>query len=138
MHVRPEVHAFLERQLPGMVAVVGTNGADGFPHLVPVWYRWDRKRIHIWTLASRIWVQNTVRDPRISFSVQEDQDPYFAVMMKGQASLETGDHPEIDAEILAITSRYVPETGIEAYIRAWPGLRTILRIQPETVLYRQD
>ena len=41
MEVRPEVDALLKRELPGLLGVVGTNSQNGFPHLVPVWFRWD-------------------------------------------------------------------------------------------------
>lgn len=138
MEISAKVHDFLNRELPGMVAVIGTNGADGMPHLVPVWYRWDGELIHIWTLESRVWVQNLVRDTRVGFSVQEEADPYMAVMMKGHATIETGDHPEIHGEIRRITRRYVVESEIENYIESWPGLRTMVHIKPESVLYRND
>ena len=89
--IRPEVHGFLGRELPGLLGVVGTNSEDGVPHLVPVWYRWDGARIHVWTHESRIWVRNLARDPRAGFSVQEPAEPYAAVPMKGRAASAAGD-----------------------------------------------
>ncbi len=138
MEIRTHVHDFLNRELPGLVGVVGTKGEDQFPHLVPVWYRWDGELIHIWTLEDRMWVQNLVRDARVGFSVQEDQEPYMAVMMKGRARIETGDHAAIDDKIRRITRRYVVEPEIESYIESWPDLRTIVQIKPERVVYRKD
>ena len=134
--VRPEVHALLNRELPGLLGVVGANAKDGYPHLVPVWYRWDGSAVHIWTEESRIWVRNLVRDPRVGFSVQETDEPLAAVTMKGRASVETGETQEIDDEITLITRRYVPASEVEEYIGHYPDLRTIVHINPSRVLLR--
>ena len=124
-------------QVPGLTGVVGTNGPDGVPHLVPVWYRWDGRRVHIWTLGSRIWVENLRRDARVGFSVQEEPFPRRAVVIKGRAEVVSGDDPEIDEEILRITRRYVDEGDMDAYIAQNRGLRTMVRIDAESVLYRR-
>jgi PPOX class probable F420-dependent enzyme len=138
MEIRPRVHKLLDRELPGLLGVVGANSEDGFPHLVPVWYRWDGARIHIWTHESRIWVRNLARDPRAGFSVQEPAEPYAAVTMKGSARIATGDNEHVSAEIERITRRYIPGPDVDDYIQAWRGLRTIVSITPEAVVYRSD
>lgn len=134
---RSEAATRLLDQVPGLTGVVGTNGADGIPHLVPVWYRWDGGRVHVWTLGSRIWVENLRRDPRVGFSVQEEPFPRRAVAIKGRAEVVTGDDPEIDAEILRITRRYVDESDMDAYIAQNRGLRTMVRISADSLLYRR-
>ena len=138
MEVRPEVQALLDRELPGLLGVIGTNSEDGYPHLVPVWYRWDGSAVHIWTEESRLWVRNLVRDPLVGFSVQEPGEPYAAVTIKGQASVDTGDSQEIDAEIERITRRYVPAPEVRDYIRGYAGLRTVVHIKPAGILFRSD
>jgi PPOX class probable F420-dependent enzyme len=138
MVIRPKVHGFLDRELPGLLGVVGTNSEDGFPHLVPVWYRWDGARVHIWTREGRIWVRNLARDPRAGFSVQEPAEPYGAVTMKGSAKITSWDDERVSAEIERITRRYVPPLDVAGYIHAWRGLRTIVSITPKTVVYRSD
>ena len=124
-------------QVPGLTGVVGTNGPDGIPHLVPVWYRWDGERVQIWTLGARIWVENLRRDPRAGFSVQEEPFPRRAVAIKGCAEVVTGDDPEIDEEILKITRRYLDENDMDAYIAQNRGLRTMVRIGAHSLLYRR-
>ena len=124
-------------QVPGLTGVVGTNGPDGIPHLVPVWYRWDGRTVHVWTLGSRIWVENLRRDPRAGFSVQEEPFPRRAVVIKGRAEVVTSDDPEIDEEILRITRRYVDVSDEEAYIRQNRALRTIVSINADSLLYRR-
>ena len=137
MTIESESARRLLDQVPGLTGVVGTNGPDGIPHLVPVWYRWDGERIHIWTLGSRIWVENLRRDPRVGFSVQEEPFPRRAVVIKGRAEVVTGDDPEIDEEILRITERYVNESDMDAYTAQNRGLRTMVWIVADSVLYRR-
>ncbi len=129
-----EMRNFLNRTDPALVGVVGTLGADGFPHLVPVWFRWDDERIHIWTLAARAWVRNAARDDRVAFSVQEDQVSNFGVTLKGRARIVTSDGPWVTDQIWAITRRYIAaEPEAKTYIDRWLHLRTIVSITPEKI-----
>ena len=41
MKIEPRMHELLNRERPGLLAVIGTLGRDSCPQLVPVWYRWD-------------------------------------------------------------------------------------------------
>lgn len=134
MPASDNVRAFLDRELPAMLGVVGTLMRDGAPHVVPVWYRFDGERVHVWTLESRLWVQNLLRDNRAAFSVQEEAEPYGAVLMRGRAAVETGDGQGISNEIRRITRRYVAATGVEGYIKDWLRLRTIVTITPEKIM----
>ncbi len=118
---------FLQRADPAMLGVVSTLLPDGSPHQVPVWYRWDGERVHIWTHDERLWVRNLLRDPRVSFSVQEPGPPFGAVIMRGRADVEYDD----PGEIRRITERYIEADQVEAYVADWPHLRTIVRIRPE-------
>ena len=130
LEISPRTHEFLNRE-PGLLAVIGTNSRHGYPLMVPVWYRWDGDAILVWSLASRAWIHNLSRDPKTGVTVQEEAAPQMAVIMRGEASVETGDSASIDEEIRRITRRYVSEEKIEAYIRDWPELRTIVRIVPQ-------
>lgn len=128
------IRAFLQRAEPAMLGVVGTNGAGGFPHLVPVWYHYDGERVHIWTLESRAWVQNLARDNRVAFSVQEEKVSSTGVTLQGRAAITTGEEPFVLDAIRRITLRYVPDPAdAETYIQRWPRLRTIVSISPEKV-----
>ncbi len=132
VEINTETHQFLNRE-PGLLAVIGTNGRHGYPLLVPVWYRWDGEAVLVWSLESRAWVQNVLRDPKVGVTVQEESAPQMAVIMRGTASVETSDGPRIDEEIARITRRYVPENSMDGYIRDWPELRTIVRIVPRRI-----
>ena len=129
MEIDSKVHDMLNRERPGLLAVIGATSRDGFPHLVPVWYRWDGRAIYVWTLGSRAWVRNVLRDPKVGVSVQDDSG--LAVMIKGYASVRTADDAEVHDEIGRITRRYVADEEVQGYIDDWPALRTIVRIEPQ-------
>lgn len=129
-----EIGAFLNRTGPALVGVIGTLGADGYPHLVPVWYRYDGEQVHIWTLESRAWVKNLARDNRAAFSVQEEQLTNTAVSLKGRASILTNAGAWVTQQIWDITQRYVPdEAAAQAYVAKWQHLRTIVSLRPEKI-----
>jgi PPOX class probable F420-dependent enzyme len=128
---REEIQAFLDRELPAMLGVLGTLRRDGSPHVVPVWYRYDGEAVYVWTTDERAWVRNLLRDARVSFTVPEPEPPYSAVVMHGRAEVTTSDSPEITEEIRRITRRYIGEPEVESYIAGWKHLRTIVTIRPE-------
>lgn len=116
-----------------MLGVIATLGPDGYPHAVPVWYRYDGERVHLWTIDTRRWVKNIARDNRVSFSVQEDKPPFAAVIMRGRATILTRHGEEVSEEIRRITRRYIEEPNVEEYIKGWLHLRTIVSLRPEKV-----
>ena len=121
---------------PAQLAVVATVDPDGAPHAVPLWFRWDGSAILIWTGARRHWVRNLVHDRRVAVTVALDRDPFPGLIIRGTATVlgdgsATHPHEPVDAEIAAITRRYIPSDGVDAYIASWPELRTIVRIVPE-------
>jgi PPOX class probable F420-dependent enzyme len=126
------VRSFLARTSPSMLGVVGTTRADGSPHVVPVWYRHDGEAVHIWTGDDRRWVRNLARDNRVAFSVQEEQPPFGAVIIRGRAEIRRG--AGVDEEIRRITERYIPAAEVTAYVARFPHLRTIVTIRPEKVV----
>ena len=62
-----EAHAFLEEQ---KTVTCATNGRDGFPHLMPLWYVLRDDRIWAWTYAKAQKVKNLERDPRATLQVE--------------------------------------------------------------------
>ena len=132
MKFEPRMHELLNRERPGLLAVVGTLSRDNCPHLVPVWYRWDGQAVLVWTLAERAWVRNVQRDSKVGVSVQEGGT---ALMMKGRATVHTSDGPEVDEEIRRITRRYVADDKVDGYIADWSELRTIIRIEARSVFF---
>ena len=62
-----EAEAFLAAQ---MTLTCATNGRDGFPHLMPLWYVLRDGRIWAWTYAKSQKVKNLERDPRATLQVE--------------------------------------------------------------------
>lgn len=129
-----ELQAFLDQTFPTPLGVVGTLRTDGSPNVTPVWFRWDGSSVKIWTTDTRAWVRHLQRDPRVAFSVQTFDSPYPAVVIRGLATMATGDEPGVLDEIRAITHRYVAPEEVEAYVTDWPTLRTIVTISPERII----
>ena len=129
-----ELETFLAQTFPTPLGVIATLRRDGSPHIVPVWFRWDAGVVKLWTTETRIWVRNLLRDPRVAFSVQTFEEPYPAVMMRGDATVVTADDAATLEEIRAITRRYIVPEEVEAYIADWPDLRTVVTIAPDRIV----
>jgi PPOX class probable F420-dependent enzyme len=68
---------------------VATNGRDGFPHLVAMWYGFLDGKPAFWTYARSQKTRNLERDDRITLMV-EDGDTYATlrgVMLAGRATI---------------------------------------------------
>ena len=88
-----ETAAFL---LGGRKVQLATNGQDGFPHLVTMYYVMNRGQITFWTYRKSQKAVNLERDPRISCLV-EDGEEYFdlrGVLVQGTAR-RIDDHERI-------------------------------------------
>ena len=62
-----EAGAFLAEE---KTVTCATNGRDGFPHLMPLWYVLREGRIWAWTYAKSQKVKNLERDPRATLQVE--------------------------------------------------------------------
>jgi PPOX class probable F420-dependent enzyme len=86
-----ERDAFLAAQ---RVCRLGTVGADGAPHVTPVWFVWDGAALWIYSIVkSQRWT-NVIRDPRVS-AVVDAGDDYFelhGVELLGEAE-PVGEQP---------------------------------------------
>jgi PPOX class probable F420-dependent enzyme len=83
-----EVGAFLREQ---HVVAVATNGRDGWPHVMPLWYAVRGERdVWVWTYAASQKVRNIERDPRATLTIEagEHYDELRGVMLRAQASIE--------------------------------------------------
>ena len=62
-----EADAFLAEE---RTVTCATNGRDGFPHLMPLWYVVRDGRIWAWTYAKSQKVKNLERDPRATLQIE--------------------------------------------------------------------
>jgi PPOX class probable F420-dependent enzyme len=116
-----EVAEFLDAQ---RIVVVATNGHDGFPHLMPLWYVVRAGRLWGWTYAKSQKARNMERDPRTTLQVEDgvDYDQLRGVMLRTEVTL----HRDVDTVAgigVGLVDRY-SGTGPE-----FDGLRDFFRSQ---------
>jgi PPOX class probable F420-dependent enzyme len=95
-----EVLAFLDEQ---RTVVCATNGREGRPHLMPLWYVVRDGRLWSWTYAKSQKVRNLERDPRATLQVEAgvEYDVLRGVMLETDATIhrETEDVAALGVEI---------------------------------------
>ena len=98
---------FLEEQ---RVVVCATNGRDGFPHLMPLWYVVRDGELWAWTFAKSQKVRNLERDTRATLQVEagEEYQELRGVMLK------------CDVEVIRETER-VRDLGLDIFARYTGG-----------------
>jgi PPOX class probable F420-dependent enzyme len=106
-------------------AVVATVGEDGHPQTSIVWIDTDGENVVFNTTNSRAKGRNLRKQPRVSVSIWDNDDPYKYLEVQGAAELDengAGEH------INDLSHKYVGEDFHT------PTNRVIVRIRPERVL----
>ena len=99
-----EVHDFLSGE---HILQVASIGADGFPHLAPMWYVLEDDRIVFRSFTRSQKIVNLTRNPKLSVLVEAGHgyDELRGVMIRGEARLVTD--PEYVLELYGkLASRY--------------------------------
>ena len=111
---------------------VATFARDGTIHVVPVWVDVQDGRPTLNTAEGRAWPRNLERDPRVTLTVQNLDDPEEYVEVRGRVAERT--HEGADEHIDALAQKY---RGEEVYSGRRPGeQRVIIRIEPEYVYFK--
>jgi PPOX class probable F420-dependent enzyme len=127
-----EAAAFLEDH---RIVVVATNGRDGWPHLMPVWYVVRDGELWGWTYAKSQKVRNLERDDRATLQVDDGHayNELRGVMIKARCEL----HRDLDTvagvgEALAIKYGDLDSVGPEAreVFRNQAAKRVALQFHP--------
>ena len=129
-----ELAAFLYEQ---RTVVVATNGRDGWPHLMPLWYTVRGGELWSWTYARSQKVRNLERDPRATLQV-EDGEQYHelrGVMIRSEVVLHR-DVETVAAFGVELFSRYtgadpLPDE-VRAMVEAQAPKRVALQFAPAT------
>ena len=114
------------------LAFVSTLMKDGHPHITPTWIDIQDGHIFVNTAIGRIKQKNVSRDPRISISIVDQNNPYDMVTVRGRVIGQiTGD--AADEHIDKLAKKYL---GKDKYPNRAPGeKRVILKIKPERVFH---
>ena len=81
------------------------------------------------SVEGRAWARNLERDPRITLTVQNMENPYEYVEVRGKVAERT--HDGADEHIDALAKKYL---GVDSYPYRQAGeQRVIIRVEPEHV-----
>jgi PPOX class probable F420-dependent enzyme len=110
-------------------AHVATIREDGTPHVTPVWVDVDDGHVVLNTAEGRAWPKLARRDPRVTITVQNLENPYEYVTIRGRVDEVTDEGA--DEHIDSMAKKYL---GEDEYPFRQPGEERIkFRIRPEKV-----
>jgi PPOX class probable F420-dependent enzyme len=110
-------------------AQLATIMRDGSPQVTPVWWEYDGKHVVINSAKGRTKDLNMRRNPNVALSIQDPENPYRHLSLKGTVVEITENGA--DAHIDKLSKKY---TGKDVYPNRRPGeIRVIYRILPEKI-----
>jgi PPOX class probable F420-dependent enzyme len=102
---------------------------DGAPQVTPVWVDLSDGCIRVNTAEGRVKTKNMRRDPRVSLSVSDPDDPYHYVTVRGRVVDITEDGALEHNDLLA--KKYM---GLDVFPFDHSGqVRVVVTIAPEKV-----
>jgi PPOX class probable F420-dependent enzyme len=111
---------------------VSTLRQDGSIHGVPVWVDVKDARPVLNTAEGRVWPKNLARDPRVTMTVQNMENPYEYVEIRGRVAECTQEGA--DEHIDALAQKYL---GQDTYPYRQPGeVRLMITVEPQYVRVR--
>jgi PPOX class probable F420-dependent enzyme len=132
-----EIASFLDEQ---RVMVCATNGRDGWPHLMPLWYVVREGELWAWTYAKSQKVRNLERDPRATVQIEtgEAYEQLRGVMIEARAVIHraTDAVAELGTEIFGRYSqgdRAVGDDFLDT-VQAQAAKRVGLQLVPQTLV----
>jgi PPOX class probable F420-dependent enzyme len=114
-------------------AFLGTIMRDGRPQVSPIWIDIDDNNniILINTANGRIKQKNITRDPRVSLSLVDKNNPYSMITIQGTVIEQTT--VGADEHIDKLAKKYL---NIDRYPSHSPSIqRVICKIKPEKIYY---
>jgi PPOX class probable F420-dependent enzyme len=109
-------------------ANLGTIMSDGSPQVTPVWVDYDGKFVRFNSALGRVKDKNVRRDPRVSLSILDPENPYRYLAIRGRVVEIT--QKGADEHIDSLAQKYLGQ----AYPYRQPGeVRVLYKIEPEKV-----
>lgn len=135
----PEVAAFLAEEWTVTCATIGANGR---PHLMPLWYVMDGCDVLAWTFAKSQKTRNLERQPQATLQVEAGRDypELRGVMMECDVEI-VRDVDAVSAIGAAVAVKYLRVPGatadsaeIRAHVAPQASKRVGLRFRPTRVV----
>ncbi len=115
-------------EAPNFVAVA-TLDEDGTPDVKVVWGDVDDDHVVLNSAEGRKWPKNLLRDPRVTVTVVNHENPYEYAVIRGRLAGDT--HDGADENIDKLAKKYLDK---DEYPFRQPGeQRVMFRIEPERV-----
>jgi PPOX class probable F420-dependent enzyme len=121
--------AFLEKPLTARLA---TNGPDGYPHVVPLWYILDGDDIITTSERKKRKVYNLQADPRAAFQIGGGPGEEAGYLIRGTITIsdDVG-----NATLNRMTYHYESKEEADKNVAEWASLdMVILRMKVESVV----
>ncbi len=110
-------------------AHLGTLMRDGTPQVTPVWFDYDGQSLIFNSARGRQKDLNIRRDPRVSLSIMDPENPYRYIEVRGRVFEITQEGA--DESINSLAKKYL---GVDIYPYRQPGeVRVIYKVRPEHV-----
>jgi PPOX class probable F420-dependent enzyme len=107
-------------------AYLATLLPDGSPHVTPMWVDHEGDMLLMNTAMGRIKQRNITRDPRVSITIVDSNNPYDRIVIHGSVVSQT--EQGADAHIDKLAKKY---TGANKYQKESPSeKRIIIKIEP--------
>ena len=111
-------------------AAVGTVTEDGAPDVKVTWVDVDDGHVVLNSAEGRKWPERLRKNPRVTVSVINQENPYEYVVIRGRLAGDT--HEGADENIDKLAKKYL---GQDEYPFRQPGeQRVMFRIEPEKVI----
>jgi PPOX class probable F420-dependent enzyme len=108
-------------------ANLATLMSDGSPQVTPVWFDYDGQHVRVNSALGRVKDKNMRRDPRVSLAIQDPDNPYRYVEIRGKVVEITQNGA--DDHINSLAQKYL---GKSVYPYRQPGeVRVLYKIQPD-------
>ena len=110
-------------------AHIATVGADGTPQVTPVWVDSDGSHVRFNTARGRVKDKNLQRNPRVAISIQDPENPYRYLQIRGRVTEMT--EKGADQHIDALAKKYL---GQDTYPFRRPGeVRVMIKVTPDKI-----
>jgi PPOX class probable F420-dependent enzyme len=110
-------------------AHLATLMPDGSPQVTPVWCDFDGTNVRVNSAKGRVKDKNMRRNKKVALSVQDPENPYRFLAMRGEVVEITEEGA--DAHIDSLAKKYL---GKDKYPFRGPGeVRVIYKIRPVNV-----
>ena len=115
--------------------ILTTNGDDGVPLPIPLWFEWDGDRARLFSSATAPKLRRIAADPRVALLAANNPDePEQWVIIKGRAEVVQGDAYALAQRLAArywdLTDPAKAQTLEDWASESW----AIVEIVPDTIL----